>query len=102
MQRKGFDVLRVESPDRATTVLLAVQFDLIVADSLVGDDALQEFMTWLRTWDSSNSVPVLVIGSPAMSVHLRPGVDRLIRRPFRPAELRRMVMQMIESQDAAG
>ena len=100
----GHDVIAAASTDAALRTLLNVRIDAAVLDSTVGEEAMSEFRSWLRT--SEVNCPVVFLASPGArwlgSLPMEPERDEIVVKPCDGKEIRRAVEKTLNSSHAAG
>ena len=100
----GHDVIAAASTDAALRTLLNVRIDAAVLDSTVGDEAMSEFRSWLRT--SEVNCPIVFLASPGArwlgSLPMEPERDEIVVKPCDGKEIRRAVEKTLNSSHAAG
>ena len=95
----GHDVIAADSTDAALRSLLNVRIDVAVLDSTVGEEAMSEFCSWLRSTDTI--CPVVFLASPGArwlgSLPMEPERDEIVVKPCDGKEIRRAVEKTLNS-----
>ena len=95
----GHDVIAAGSTDAALRSLLNVRIDVAVLDSTVGEEAMSEFCSWLRSTDTI--CPVVFLASPGArwlgSLPMEPERDEIVVKPCDGKEIRRAVEKTLNS-----
>jgi two-component system OmpR family response regulator len=95
----GHDVIAAGSTDAALRSLLNVRVDAAVLDTAVGEEAMGEFCSWLRSTEAS--CPVVFLASPGArwlgSLPMEPGLDEIVVKPCDGKEIRHAVEKTLNS-----
>src|SRR3970040_2121200 len=95
----GHDVIAADSTDAALRSLLNVRIDAAVLDTAVGEEALSEFCSWLRSTETS--CPVVFLASPGPrwlgSLPVEPERDEIVVKPCDGKEIRQAVEKTLNS-----
>src|SRR3989337_232264 len=86
----GQDVIAADSTDAALRSLLNVRIDAAVLDTAVGEEAMSEFCSWLRSMETS--CPIVFLASPGArwlgSLPMEPERDEIVVQPSDGQEIR--------------
>src|SRR3989337_756406 len=86
----GHDVIAANSTDAALRSLLNVRVDAAVLDTAVGEEAMAEFCSWLRS--TGTDCPVVFLASPGArwlgSLPMAPERDEIVVKPCDGKEIR--------------
>jgi two-component system OmpR family response regulator len=100
----GHDVIAADSTDAALRSLLSVRIDAAVLDSTVGEEAMSEFCSWLRSTETN--CPVVFLASPGArwlgSLPMVPEHDEIVVKPCDGKEIRHAVEKTLNSAHHAG
>ena len=95
----GHDVIAADSTDAALRSLLNVRIDAAVLDTAVGEEAMSEFCSWLRSTETS--CPVVFLASPGArwlgSLPMEPERDEIVVKPCDGKEIRLAVEKTLNS-----
>ncbi|MDO8614077.1 MAG: response regulator transcription factor [Dehalococcoidia bacterium] len=95
----GHDVIAAHSTDAALRSLLNVRIDAAVLDTAVGEEAMSEFCSWLRSMETS--CPVVFLASPGArwlgSLPMEPERDEIVVKPCDGKEIRLAVEKTLNS-----
>jgi DNA-binding response OmpR family regulator len=95
----GHDVIAADSTDAALRSLLNVRIDAAVLDTAVGEEAMSEFCSWLRSMETS--CPVVFLASPGArwlgSLPMEPERDEIVVKPCDGKEIRLAVEKTLNS-----
>src|SRR3990170_4831981 len=95
----GHDVIAADSTDAALRSLLNVRIDAAVLDTAVGEEAMSEFCSWLRSTETN--CPVVFLASPGArwldSLPMEPERDEIVVKPCDGKEIRQAVEKALNS-----
>ena len=95
----GHDVIAADSTDAALRSLLNVRIDAAVLDSTMGEEAMSEFCSWLRSTETG--CPVVFLASPGArwlgSLPMEPERDEIVVKPCDGKEIRQAVEKTLNS-----
>ncbi|MDP2673504.1 MAG: response regulator transcription factor [Dehalococcoidia bacterium] len=95
----GHDVITADSTDAALRSLLNVRVDAAVLDTTVGEEAMSEFCSWLRSTETG--CPVVFLASPGArwlgSLPMEPERDEIVVKPCDGKEIRQAVEKTLNS-----
>src|SRR3990170_4049386 len=95
----GHDVITADSTDAALRSLLNVRVDAAVLDTTVGEEAMSEFCSWLRSTETG--CPVVFLASPGArwlgSLPVEPERDEIVVKPCDGKEIRQAVEKTLNS-----
>ena len=95
----GHDVIAADSTDAALRSLLNVRIDAAVLDTAIGEEAMSEFCSWLRS--TAASCPVVFLASPGArwlgSLPMEPERDEIVVKPCDGKEIRHAVEKTLNS-----
>lgn len=95
----GHDVIAADSTDAALRSLLNIRIDAAVLDTAVGEEAMNEFCSWLGSTEAS--CPVVFLASPGArwlgSLPMKPERDEIVVKPCDGKEIRHAVEKTLNS-----
>ena len=95
----GHEVIAADSSDAALRSLLNVRVDAAVLDTAVGEEAMAEFCSWLRS--TGTDCPVVFLASPGArwlgSLPMEPEHDEIVVKPCDGREIRQAVEKALNS-----
>ena len=95
----GHEVIAADSSDAALRSLLNVRVDAAVLDTAVGEEAMGEFCSWLRS--SGSSCPIVFLASAGArwlgSLPMEPERDEIVVKPCDGKEIRQAVEKALNS-----
>ncbi len=95
----GHDVVAAESTDAALRSLLNVRIDAAVLDTTVGEEAMSEFCSWLRSTEAS--CPVVFLASPGArwlgALPMEAERDEVVVKPCDGKDIRHAVEKTLNS-----
>ena len=101
----GHDVITAGGSDAAIRSLLNVSMDVVILDSSVGADEINEFCGWLRS--GNGRYPLVFITAAgnrwlAGSLPLDSSRNEIVVKPFGVSEIRRAVEKSLDATEPAG
>jgi EAL domain-containing protein (putative c-di-GMP-specific phosphodiesterase class I)/DNA-binding response OmpR family regulator len=103
LPEKSYQVLWATRVDKAVEMLRSITPDVALVDIKLEGETGWDFLRQLRNDSTSSRVPVIMISASAeifdREMSLRMGADRYLVKPVTPANLRRVLGELLSARD---
>lgn len=100
----GYEVVSAESADAAIRTMFAVEIDVVVLDTALGEEEIDQVCRWVRERDGSLRIVFLASAGAAWvpgALPAEPGVDEVVVKPFTSRDLRQAVERALAAANRA-